>query len=525
MWVLDAGIWVFSLFLWMVGNTKASQPCIPKFFGSNAIVCVCNATYCDTLDPILLPPEGVYLKYETTKAGRRMELSEGKFQRNHTSCSFMGLEYTFNASDRYQYVKGFGGAHTDAAAINILSLSPAAQEHLLRSYFSDTGIEYNLLRLPIASCDFSTHPYTYDDIQYDFDLKYFSLVEEDTELRIPLLHRIMALSKQPISLVASPWTGPAWLKTNDNIKGKGKLKGKAGDKYHKTWASYLIRFLDEYAKHNITFWAITAQNEPVISLCAKHDFPTMNYSPEEQRDFIILDLGPALANSEHKDVHLVIHDDLRINLPNWAKVVLGNSSAAKYVSGIGVHWYLDTTIPAQLTLGATHDLFPDYFLLYTESCNGFYPWDIKVDPGSWERGVSYSCNIIEDLNHFVTGWIDWNLALDMNGGPNWVKNFVDSPILVDASKDEFYKQPMFYHLAHFSKFIPEGSVRVGLTSNNLFGCMLKTVGFLRRDGAAVVVVLNKCFMDVKFSISDSPVGVIEDVAQAYSIQTYLWRHT
>ncbi|XP_026580900.1 glucosylceramidase-like, partial [Pseudonaja textilis] len=129
-----------------------------------------------------------------------------------------------------------------------------------------------------------------------------------------------------------------------------------------------------------------------------------------------------------------------------------------------------------------------------------------------------------NLNHFVTGWIDWNLALDMKGGPNWVDNTVDSPIIVNPLKDEFYKQPMFYHLAHFSKFIPEGSVRVALTSNCLFdSCQLKTSAFLRPDGTAVVVVLNDWFVDISFTISDDQVGSIKDSARAYSIQTYLWR--
>ncbi|KAL8184501.1 UNVERIFIED_CONTAM: hypothetical protein K2H54_018609, partial [Gekko kuhli] len=447
MWRSD--VWAFFFFLWVVGNTTANRPCIPKFVGSDAMVCVCNATYCDTLEPVSLPPKGLFLKYETSKAGHRMELTEGTFQLNSTSLGFLGLEYFFNASERYQHIKGFGGSHTDAAAINILSLSPDAQNQLLRSYFSDTGIEYNLLRMPIGSCDFSTRPYAYDNVAYDFDLKYFSLAEEDIKFRIPVLHRILAIAKRPISIVSSPWTAPSWLKTNDQIKGKGRLKGKAGNAFHKTWANYFIRFLDEYARYNVTFWAVTVQNEPECSMYVMKEFPTINYSPEEQRDFVMLDLGPALASSHHKDVLLIINDDVRSSLPRWAKVILGNSSAAKYVSGIGVHWYLDSVIPAEFTLGATHRLFPDYFLLYTEACNGFQPWVTDVDLGSWDRGVLYSKDIIDNLQHFVVGWIDWNLALDMKGGPNWLNNLVDSPVIVDPTKDEFYKQPMFYHLAHF----------------------------------------------------------------------------
>uniref|UniRef100_A0A8D0HLE7 Glucosylceramidase n=1 Tax=Sphenodon punctatus TaxID=8508 RepID=A0A8D0HLE7_SPHPU len=436
-----------------------SRPCSPKDFGFGAMACVCNATYCDTLEPLLLPPRCSYLKYESSKAGKRLERSEGKLQRG-----------------------------------------PAAP-----------GIEYNLVRVPMASCDFSTRPYTYDDWPGDFELKNFSLTEEDTKLKIPILHRIQALSKRPLSFYASPWTSPVWLKTNGEMKGKGSLKGKAGDKYHKTWANYFVRFLDEYAKHNITFWAVTAQNEPNAGLIIGYPFQCLGFTAELQRDFIAEDLGPALANSSHKDIRLIILDDNRIHLPHWAKVVLGDDSKAKrYVHGIGLHWYLDLIAPIKDTVAPTHELFPDYFLLFSEACAGSFFWEKDVVLGCWERGNEYSHSIIEYLNNYVTGWTDWNLALDVQGGPNWVKNYVDSPVIVDSANDLFYKQPMFYHMGHFSKFIPEDSQRVGLAASK--DSRLETVGFLRPDGAAVVVILN-----------DRAVGTIETVASANSIQTLLWR--
>ncbi|NXT18202.1 GLCM Glucosylceramidase, partial [Syrrhaptes paradoxus] len=188
---------------------------------------------------------------------------------------------------------------------------------------------------------------------------------------IPLLHRVSAMSRRPLSLYASPWTSPAWMKSNGDVRGKGTLKGQAGDKYHKTWANYFIRFLDEYAKHNVTFWAVTAQNEPLAALLTPPPFPTIVFTAAQQRDFIAGDLGPALARSPHP-TRLIVMDDQRIHLPHWARVVLGNSSAARFVAGVGVHWYLDGAIPAGCSLGATHRLFPDRFLLYTEACSGFF---------------------------------------------------------------------------------------------------------------------------------------------------------
>ncbi|XP_032060311.1 lysosomal acid glucosylceramidase-like isoform X1 [Aythya fuligula] len=520
MWAQYAGVLGWLLLLQAVPRAAGAQPCSPKYFGRDSMVCVCNATYCDTLDPVVLPAPGTYVKYESSKAGKRLERSEGSFQR---SLRAPGLLLTLNISALYQHVKGFGGSLSDAAALNILGLSQPAQDNLLQSYFSENGIEYNLVRVPMACSDFSVRPYSYDDVPYDYELKHFKLAEEDVKMKIPILHRALAMAKRPLSLYASPWTSPAWMKSNEDVRGKGTLKGQAGDKYHKTWANYFIKFLDEYAKHNLTFWAVTAQNEPLAALLAHPQFPTIAFTAVQQRDFVAQDLGPALAQSSHS-TRLIIMDDQRIHLPAWAKAVLGDATAAHYVAGVGVHWYLDSIVPASCSLEATHKLFPNHFLLYTEACSGFLTYRFSVSLGCWERGDRYSHSILTVLNHFVAGWTDWNLALDLQGGPNWVENYVDSPVIVDSSKDVFYKQPMFYHMGHFSKFIPEGSRRVGLhSSRRCLFCQLEHVALLRPDGTIVLVVLNRSAWDVSFGISDPAVGFIKAVAPASSIQTYLWR--
>ncbi|NXC22815.1 GLCM Glucosylceramidase, partial [Corythaeola cristata] len=139
-------------------------------------------------------------------------------------------------------------------------------------------------------------------------------------LQIPILHRASAMSRRPLLLYASPWTSPAWMKTSESFVGKGTLKGQAGDKYHKTWANYFIKFLDEYAKHNVTFWAVTAQNEPLAALLAPPQFPTIVFNAAQQREFVVRDLGPALSRSAHR-TRLIVLDDQRIHLLHWAKVV------------------------------------------------------------------------------------------------------------------------------------------------------------------------------------------------------------
>nr|XP_014966769.2 lysosomal acid glucosylceramidase isoform X3 [Macaca mulatta] len=431
------------LLLQAVSWASGARPCIPKSFGYSSVVCVCNATYCDSLEPLTFPALGTFSRYESTRSGRRMELSTGTIQANRTGT---GLLLTLQPEQKFQKVKGFGGAMTDAAALNILALSPPAQNLLLKSYFSEEGIGYNIIRVPMASCDFSIRTYTYADTPDDFQLHNFSLPEEDTKLKIPLIHRALQLAQHPVSLLASPWTSPTWLKTNGAVNGKGSLKGQPGDIYHQTWARYFVKFLDAYAEHKLQFWAVTAENEPSAGLLSGYPFQCLGFTPEHQRDFIARDLGPTLANSTHHNVRLLMLDDQRLLLPHWAKV---------------------------------------------------------------------------NLLYHVVGWTDWNLALNPEGGPNWVRNFVDSPIIVDITKDTFYKQPMFYHLGHFSKFIPEGSQRVGLVASQKND--LDTVALMHPDGSAVVVVLNRSSKDVPLTIKDPAVGFLETISPGYSIHTYLWR--
>ncbi|XP_060777704.1 lysosomal acid glucosylceramidase isoform X3 [Neoarius graeffei] len=419
-----------------------SDECKAKSFGQSSVVCECNATYCDSVGHVNLPAVGHFLSFLSSRAGTRLQRQQGQVQKNSTGAA---LRITLVPTEKYQHVKGFGGAMTDAAAMNILSLSTRSQDQLLRQYFSPEGIEYNLVRVPIGSCDFSTRLYTYADSPDDYSLLNFSLAEEDTHMKIPLLQRAQALSARPLSLFASAWTSPAWLKTNGALTGKGSLKGMPGGKEYKTWAQYYIRFLEDYEKHNISFWGLTTGNEPTAGEMTNYSFQALGFTPELQRDWIALDLGPALHSSPYAKTHLMILDDQRLLLPHWAKV---------------------------------------------------------------------------DLNNYVTGWTDWNLALDMSGGPNWVKNFVDSPIIVDQSKDVFYKQPTFYSMAHFSKFLWEGSQRIGVSVSE--HTSLESSAFIRPDGSVVMIILNRSNAEVHFEVWDQTLGFLPATAPPHSILTLLW---
>lgn len=228
----------------------------------------------------------------------------------------------------------------------------------------------------------------------------------------------------------------------------------------------------------VSIWGLTTQNEPSAGLIPWFPFQSLGFTATTQRDFIAQDLAPALSAAGLRRVKVIILDDQRFLVPKYADTVMGDPAAAKAVDGIGLHWYFNRVTPTSY-LSETHDRHPDKFMLSTEACEGFVPWLQKsVILGEWSRAETYATDIIEvrigneimqgalfrvevfffgnllsdslqSLQNWVGGWTDWNLALNTEGGPNWARNFVDSPIIVNQCLDVFYKQPMYYALAHF----------------------------------------------------------------------------
>eukprot|EP00794_Sanderia_malayensis_P010154 gene10154-11191_t len=493
-------------------------PCSPKDFGHGSAVCVCNQTFCDGFEsiPILKPHQ--YVLYTSTKDGLRFSETIGNFsQSSDSENQNVDVKISIDTSKTYQSIIGFGGAFTDSATINIYKFGSILQERIFDAYYSKFGIEYSTGRIPMASCDFSTKVYSYDDYDQDFMLENFTLASFDLELKIPAIKEAASKSKHSIKLFASPWSAPAWMKTNKLMQHPGTLIGNVTGKYHKTWANYFIKFLKAYESQGIKLWGLTVENEPTAGLAPSYAFQCMGFLPEDERDFIKKDLGPTLAANGYKDIKLMMLDDQRLFLKVWADTILGDPDAKKYVSGIGLHWYMDFFTPVSF-LDDVHKRFPDAFILPTEACAGYT--DNTVILGSWERGEKYGHSIMENLNHWAAGWTDWNLVLDMQGGPNWVKNFVDSPIIADHANAVFYKQPTFYHMGHFSKFLEPGSVRVSTTVDK--ETLLEYTAFVTPSNSCVLVILNRQSISYLVQISEKTTGNFMAKIPERSIQTFKW---
>lgn len=404
---------------------------------------------------------------------------------------------------KYQTFLGFGGAFTEAAAVTLNKMPSQQRQEIMAAYFSpDTGNAYSLCRTHINSCDFSLGNYAYTDVAGDVALKHFS-IEHDKQWLIPMIREAMHLSGNKLILFASPWSPPAWMKTNGMMNSGGKLKSE----YRQAWADYYVRYIQEYAREGITIWGLTVQNEPEAS----QTWDSCLYSGEEERDFVKDYLGPALEKAGLADVKIIIWDHNRDRMFERAKVVLDDAKAAQYVWGVGFHWYCgDHFDNVQLT----HDAYPDKHLIFTEGCQESGP-----HLGSWDTGERYARSIINDLNRWTEAWVDWNLVLDETGGPNHVHNLCSAPIIADTQEAEILYQSSYYYIGHFSRFIRPGATRVACAKTL---DSLEVTAFLNTDGRVAVVVLNRTEQAANFVIKRQGLQAKTSIP-ARAIKTFVYQ--
>ncbi|MEP6513971.1 MAG: glycoside hydrolase family 30 protein [Parafilimonas sp.] len=381
-------------------------------------------------------------------------------------------------SKTFQTLTGIGGALTDASAETFAKLSKDKQEEILQKYFDpQLGIGYTLARTNIHSCDFSSNSYTYVS-NNDSGLKTFS-VKHDKKFRIPFIKQCIAAADGKLTIFASPWSPPAWMKDNNDILHGGKLK----PQFYQSWANYYPKFINAYQKEGIPIWGITVQNEPM----AKQTWESCNYTAEEERDFIKNYLGPTMQKAGMGDKKIIAWDHNRDLIYQRASTILSDADAAKYVWGIGFHWYEDWTGGGKIfdNLKRVAESFPNTHLIFTEgTVESFKMSEIN----EWKWGEAYGRSIINDFNNNTVGWTDWNVLLDEHGGPNHVKNFCFAPVHADTKTGKLYYLSSFYYIGHFSKFIRPGAKRIISSSSR---GQLLTTAFLNTDGKMAVVVMNQ----------------------------------
>jgi glucosylceramidase len=402
----------------------------------------------------------------------------------------------------FQTVKGFGVAVTGGSAQLMMRMDAADRKALIEELFGtgakDIGISY--IRVSIGSSDMNESVYSYDDMppgQTDPDLKQFSLKPDEAAV-IPVLKEILAVNPA-IRILASPWSAPAWMKTNGDVKG-GSLKPENYDVY----ARYLVRYLQEMKERGIPIDAITMQNEPLNP----KNTPSMVMTSAEQDEFLKTAFGP-LMRKEQVATKILLFDH-NCNHPDYAISILADPQASQYASGSGFHLY-EGTIGA---LSTVHDAFPQKDLYFTEQM-------IVDRPGATELGISGPERrvVIGAMRNWSRNVLLWNLAADPSFGPH--TNNGGCPVCEGAitlDGNTVTRNLAYYTIAHASKFIRPGAVRIA--SSPEIGA-LANVAFRTKAGGYALIVANTGDQPQSFGIVFH--GEEADATlPAGAVATFLW---
>ena len=482
-----------------------------------------------------------------------------------------------------QTIDGIGSSFTESSAFVLAHLEPRQRREVMEKIYGESGADFTLTRTHIGSCDFSVEgKYSYAEKPDDVDLSSFSIapdlagfdatkypgVRDSSYDLLPMIHEALAIKQEQqdgaLRIIASAWTSPPWMKNTEAwfIPGapENDWQGDGGwlkPEHVSTYADYLVAYLDAYEEAGVDIWGLTPVNEPHGN---GGNWESMHFSPESQNDFVKAHLGPSLKSSGHGDTKLLIYDQNRDSLEEWTDVILGDPQSAEYVYGTAVHWYASTFKVYEDALDRIHEKFPECSIINTEACidnlgveapggiedrGGFKESDwFQNDAFWWNPNATdwaytatwagpaaadhpvytpvhrYARNIIVSLDHWMNGWVDWNVVLDRDGGPNHVGNFCGAPIMIDTETQEVYYTPIYYVLAQFSRTIRPGDkvVHSELSPGGLDPDALHAVATINPAGLVSVQLLNTTreAIDYKLQLTDQ---YAEVTIPANSVQT------
>lgn len=482
-----------------------------------------------------------------------------------------------------QTIDGIGTSFTESSAFVLAHLDPAERRVVMERIFGEEGANFTLTRTHIGACDFTVEgKYSYADVAGDAALEHFSIAPDkagfsrarypgvrDTRYDLlPMIREAMAIKNgqadPSLRIVASAWTAPSWMKDieewfipgspENNWQGTG---GSLKPEYVGTYADYIVKYLNAYRSEGVPIWGLTPVNEPHGN---NGQWESMHFTPETQNAFIKSHLGPALQRGGYSDVRLLIFDQNRDGLMDWADAIFADPETAPFVYGAAVHWYASTVRVFEEVFDSVHAKYPDFAIMHTEGCiddlgkpapngigdpegyqesgwfdNDEFWWNANATDwaytASWAGVVAedhpmyvpvhrYARNIIVSLDHWLTGWIDWNIVLDRNGGPNHVGNFCGAPIMIDTESGQVYYTPIYHVLAQFSRTIRPGDRAVGTTTERgeLDADALHACATLSPDNLLSVQVLNTTKAPITYSLAIGTQRAMVTIA-ANAVQT------
>ncbi|MGB5510538.1 MAG: glycoside hydrolase family 30 beta sandwich domain-containing protein [Woeseiaceae bacterium] len=463
-----------------------------------------------------------------------------------------------------QTITGIGSSFTESSAFVLAHLDVERRLEVMDKVFSEGGANFSLTRTPIGATDFSVEgKYSYADVSDDKELEHFSIapdldgfaateysgIKDENYDLLPMIKEALAIkhsqSDKNLRIIASAWTAPPWMKDIEDwyIPGSpdNDYHGTGGDlkpQFVQTYADYIVRYLQAYQAEGVDIWGLTPVNEPHGN---SGQWESMHFTPESQNDFIKNNLGPTLEARDYGDTKLLIYDQNRDGLEDWTNVIFGDPETAPFVHGVAVHWYESTYKVYEEVFDRVHEKFPEFAIIHTEGTiddlgkdapggvldpvrfkesgwfdNDDFWWNANATdwaytatwaPNNEDHPIytpvhRYARNIIVSLNHWMEGWIDWNIVLDRNGGPNHVGNFCGAPIMIDLESGQIYYTPIYYVLAQFSRTIRPGdqAVQADTQLEDLDDDALHASATVNSDGLLSVQLLNTTKEPVPYSL-------------------------
>jgi len=468
-----------------------------------------------------------------------------------------------------QTIDGIGTSFTESSAFVLAHLDKDKRAEVMDNIYGEKGADFTLTRTHIGACDFCVEgKYSYTDVKGDTELKHFDLapdnegfskakyplIEDEKYDLLPMIKEAYAIKEKQdnkdLRIIASAWTAPSWMKDIEEwfIPGapENGWQGTGGSlkpEYVSTYADYIVKYLDEYKKEGVNIWGLTPVNEPHGN---NGQWESMHFNPKSQNEFVKKYLGPKIKAAGYEDMKLLVFDQNRDGIEHWTDEIFADEETASYVYGIAVHWYESTNKVYEEIFERVHKKFPEFSIIHTEGCiddlgkdppdgctepikrkesgwfdNDDFWWNDNATDWAYAvtwQGVNteehpvytpvhrYARNIIVSLDHWMKGWIDWNIVLDKQGGPNHVGNFCGAPIMIDTETDYVYYTPVYHVLAQFSRTIRPGdkAVQTNKIAESLGSDDLHTCATLSSDNVLSVQVLNttKKPIDYKLQIGD-----------------------
>jgi titin len=416
---------------------------------------------------------------------------------------------TVDPSTTYQTMQGFGGSFTDAGAYALNTLSAADRATVIKAYFGPTGANYQICRSQMGASDCSQALYSYDDVANDYSLTNFNLSRDSTYI-LPWIKDALA-QNQNLKIIGSPWSAPAWMKSNNNMDNGGTLKTDTSTQ--NAWAFYFVKYVQAYAAAGVPIWGITIQNEPA----ATQSWPSMIFSAATERDFLKNYLGPTLAanNLGPNKLNVMFLDHNRDMMVSWASTIYGDATASAMVWGEAIHWYDYQSLFS--AVAQVHSTYPAKHILATDACITGYN---QISPPSWSNSAElYANDIFGDVLNGSEGWVDLSMILNTQGGPNLANNWCEAGIMINTTTKTYQFTPVYWYMCQFSKYVHTGAVRIGCTASGTNAPQV--MAFKNTDGTIAVIAHNASVSGYTGRVVYGP-NQIEYTSTSQSIDDFVW---